>query len=253
MSRERWASREALQHVVYGTPEGQGLTQSPYFPPEYNTIKARAQSTLDSDGKLLTGIAMDLSGYACTYLRRYAEKYPVPELRAEFEHVLNIAPNVKLEELDFTDPYDYSRDARVDMKVSAEGYAAGVGEVRMFQLPLMTHPLAGFLMPDFSYDFSADERQYGMRMRATRLVIYEETIKLPAGWKIEHLPEAKTLDSGSVSLTFEAKAGDGELTYRFEMALKNNVIPPEDYPGWKEAIEAMSELTDTWIVCKVSS
>ena len=69
------------------------------------------------------------------YLRRYAERYPVPDRQAEFEHVLNIAPNARLEELGFTDPYDYSRDTRVDMKVSAEGFAAGANEVRMFRMP----------------------------------------------------------------------------------------------------------------------
>lgn len=251
LSKERWSSREALQHLVYGTPKGQGLTQSPYFPPQCNGLKARAESTLDQTGGLSTGITMDLSGYACTYLRRNAERYPASEQRASFEQVLNIAPNARLEELDFTDPYDYSRDSRVEMKVSAKGYAAGGGDVRMFRLPLMSHALAEFLIPDFSYSVAAKQRKFGMRMRATRLVSYEETVKLPPGWKAEHLPKAKTLDSGSASLTFEASAGDGELTYHFEIKLKNHIIPPEDYPGFKQAIDTMNKLADEWVVCKI--
>jgi len=115
----------------------------------------------------------------------------------------------------------------------------------------MSHALAEFLIPDFSYSVAAKQRKFGMRMRATRLVSYEETVKLPPGWKAEHLPKAKTLDSGSASLTFEASAGDGELTYHFEIKLKNHIIPPEDYPGFKQAIDTMNKLADEWVVCKI--
>lgn len=253
LSREMWSSREALQHLVYGTPEGQGLTRSPYYPPEHNGIWMRAESKLDAEGNLATDVQMDLKGYACTYLRRNVNRYPVPERRAAFEHVLNVAPNARIEEFSFTDPYDYSRDSEMKMKIKAEGYAAGAGNVRMFRLPLMSHPLEGFLIPDFGYDVSAESRKFGMRMRATRLISYEETVELPRGWKIERLPEAKELDSGSASLSFEASADGSKLTYKFELVLQNHQIPAADYAGFKEAVEAMNELTDTWIVCSKDS
>jgi len=253
LSRELWSSREALQHLVYGTPEGQGLTQSPYFPPEYNSIGARAATTLSADGKLTTDIRMDLKGYACTYLRRSAERFTKPEQKAGFEHVLNIAPNATLQTLSFTDPYDYSRDTEVKMQVTADRYAAGADKLRLFRLPLMSHPLASFLMPDFSYDVSAKERKFGMRMRATRLISYEETVQLPPGWTVEHLPEAKTLDSGSAALKFEPSSDGNKLTYRFEFTLKNHLIPAADYVGFKEAIEAMNKIANEWIVCRTAS
>ena len=252
-SKEIWSSREALQHLVYGTPEGQDLTRSPYFSPEYNGIWMRAKSKLDAEGNLSTDVHMDLKGYACTYLRRNVGRYPEPERRAAFERVLNIAPNARLDKFSYTDPYDYSRDSEATLAVSAEGYAAGADNVRMFRLPLLTHPLEAFLIPDFHDDFSAETREYGWRMRATRLISYEETVELPRGWKVEHLPESKKLDSGSTSLSFEASADGGKLTYKFELRLKNHQVPPEDYPGFKEAVEAMNELSDAWIVCTKKS
>ncbi|MFH0980171.1 MAG: DUF3857 domain-containing protein [Planctomycetota bacterium] len=251
LSREMWSSREALQHLVYGTPEGQTLTLSPYYPPEYNQLVCRSEGVLGPEGTLSTRITMDLQGYPCTYLRRYADRYPKPEQRAAFEQALNIAPNARLEEFAFTDPRDYSRDGHVDMKVSASGYAAGAQRVRLFRLPLMSHPLANWLIPDFFYPVDTEKREFGMRMRATRLVRYEETLKLPPGWKVKHVPDKKTLDSGSAALTFEATPGEGTLTYRFELALKNHIIPPKDYPDWKKAVEAMKEITEAWIVCTV--
>ncbi len=319
-SRELWSSREPLQGLVYGTPEGQTLTLSPYYTPEYNLLASTSEAEIDEDGTLRMQIGMDLKGYPCTYLRRSANKHPRTEQRAAFEQALNIAPNARLERLDFIDPHDYSRDGFVDMTVSAEGYAAIGSDARiaMFRLPLMSHPLADFFIPDFFYKVDAKEREFGMRLRATRKVRYTETVKLPAGWKIVRVPDPVTLDSGSVSLTFEAtitncesrpvtdehrvaapsfasgegwgkhtirKSRSGEirpppllrkdgapsegcppailvrstldddaqptLSYRFEMALKNQIVPPEDYPGLREAILAMKNLTEEWIVCTV--
>ena len=252
LSREMWSSREALQHLVYGTPEGQPLTRSPHFPPEYNELACRSEGAIGEDGALSTQITMDMKGYPCTYLRRSIDRRPRQQLRAAFEEALNIAPKARIEHMAFTDPRDYSRDSHVDLEVSAEGYASGDGSLRMFRLPLMSHPLSSWLTPDLFYPIKADERQFGMRLRATRLVRYEETLKLPPGWTVEHVPEKQSLDSGSASLTFEATPGEGALTYRFEIAFKNHIVPPEDYAEFKKALETMKEITDGWVVCTVA-
>jgi len=251
LSRELWSSWEVLQGLVYGTPEGQDLTLSPYYEPEYSTLAGKATSRISKDGTLSTQMAIDMSGSPCTSFRRHIERYSKPEQRAEFERTLNIAPNARLVEIDWTNPYDYSRDSRVNMKVDATGYASGAGNVRMFRMPLMSRPMHTWLLPDLDYSITAEERNYGLRLRATRVVRYEETIKLPPGWKIEHVPEAEKQESGQASLTFEVTPGDGELTYRFEMVVRSNIIPPEDYKGYKKAIDTMRKLADEWIVCTV--
>ncbi len=249
--RATWSSFEDLQGLVYGTPEGQDLTLSPHYEPEYNMRAVRSVGEISEDGTLSTRITMDLHGAACNRLRRKVNGVPNLEKRAAFEEALNIAPNARIEKLDFIDPYDYSRDGYVDMQVTAEGYAAGGNGVHMFRLPLMSHPLNGFFRATFMDAGKPKERKYAIRLWATRLVRYEETLKLPAEWKITHVPEPKTLDSASAALSFEATPGDGELTYRFEFRLKNGVVPAEDYPDYKKAIDAMKELSDEWIVCAV--
>ncbi len=251
LSKELWSSREALQHLVYGTPEGQPLTQSPYFPPEHNLLSCTSESRIADDGTLRTDVSMDLKGYPCTYLRRNADRYQDAERRAGFERVLSIAPNARLEHLEHIDPYDYSRDGFVNMTVTADGYVANGGAVALFRLPLMSHPLGDFFIPDLFYSVDAKEREYAMRMRATRLVRYEETIRLPSGWKVDHVPEAKKIESPSADLSFEVTPGDESLTYRFELAIKNHIIPPEDYPEFRKAIHAMKEISDEWVVCTI--
>ncbi len=76
-------------------------------------------------------------------------------------------------------------------------------------------------------------------------------MKLPPGWKVVHVPEDQEFKSGQVAYTFKATTEDDRLTYSCEMTIKNNIIPPEDYVGYKKAIEALKGLADEWIVCRV--
>lgn len=251
LSREVWSSWEALQGLVYGTPEGQDLTLSPYFPPEHNALAGKAATTLTPEGTLQTHIVMDMKGSPCTAFRRGVERNPRPDQRGVFEQALAIAPNARLEALKWTSPLDYSRDSQVDLQVSAESYALGNGSLRMFRLPLMSRPLNTLVLADLNYPLSAAERKFDLRLRASRRVCYEETIKLPPGWELEQPLEARKLESGSATLTFEPDSGEGTLSYRFTLTILHNIIPAKDYPGYKKAIDAMNELRDLWVVCRV--
>ncbi|MFQ5590894.1 MAG: DUF3857 domain-containing protein [Phycisphaerae bacterium] len=253
LTRGLWSSFEDLQGLIYGTPEGCELTLSPHYEPEYNMRFVRSAAKISDDGTLKTHIRMKLHGAAGNRLRRTINSFTESERVARFERAMNIAPNARLEELDHIDPYDYSQDGYVNLTVSAEAYAAGGDGVRMFRLPLMSHPLNGFFRAAFMDSADKPERRYAMRFWATRLVRYEETLELPEGWKVEQVPQARTIDTPSASVTFEAEPGDDSLTYRFEFALKKGVIPAEEYAGYKQAVDAMHQLSDEWIVCAVGA
>jgi len=248
LNRGLWSSFEPLQGLVYGTPEGQDLTLSPYYEPEYNMRRVTSASEINKDGTLSAKIKFDLHGAACNRLRRTVDGIPEEERRAAFERSLNIAPNARLEEFEYIDPYDYSQDAWVNMRVSAKDYAASDSGVHMFRLPLMSHPLNDFFRAVFLDPRGPRERQYGVRYWATRMLRYEETIKLPDGWKVVHLPETKKLDSKAASFSFEATADDSTLSYSCEFAMKHGVIPADDYPGFRDAVDALSEAAGDWVV-----
>ncbi|HRX85583.1 MAG TPA: DUF3857 domain-containing protein [Phycisphaerae bacterium] len=253
LSREMWSSREALQGLVYGTPEGETLTLSPYYPPSYNRLACAAQSQIDADGKLTTAITMNMSGYPDTYLRRYLERDWQPDMKGVFASRLNFGPTARVDDLHYTDPYDYTRDAQVRMEVSAPAYAASGTDLCMLHLPLMTHPLSDWLIPDALYDLNAESRQYGMRLRATREIDYREAIELPDGWSVAEVPQARTITSPSADLSFEASSDGNRLTYHFKLDLKKHIVPPEDYAKFRESIQAMKDITAAWVICRSGS
>ncbi len=251
LNRDLWSSLESLQGLVYGTPEGQDQTLSPYYEPEHNQRFITSDGEIQADGTLTTQVKFAMGGSVDNRFRRVMHLKTAPEQRAALEESLNIAPNARLEEYDFIDPHDYSQDGYVGLTVSAERYAAGGDDVKMFRMPLMSHPLNDFFRPRYMTPGSEKERKYTLRHWGTRMIRYEETLKLPPGWKVVHVPEAKSLDSPAMSLEFAATPGEGVLTYHFEIKLKKGEIPPDDYPEYKKAIETMNELTDEWIVCTV--
>ncbi len=249
LTRGMWSSFEDLQGLVYGTPEGQDQTLSPHYEPEYNMRFVRSDAKIDADGKLSSHLLFDLHGAADNRLRRAVNGMPVPDRQAAFEEAINIAPNARVSGLKMIDPYDYSQDGFVDMKVTADGYAAGGDGLHLFRLPLMSHPLNRFFRASHMDPGSAKERKYTMRFWATRLLRYEETIKLPNGWKIAHTPDPVSMDSESAAMKFEIEPGDGELTYRFELTLKKGEVPADEYPEYKKAVDAMNKIANDWIVC----
>lgn len=250
LSREMWSSREALQGLVYGTAEGEALTLSPYYPPEYNLLACKAESRIDASGGLRTQLRMDLSGYPDTYFRRTLERDARPDMTRVVEDALNLGPTARITDLEYTDPYDYSHDAIVKMQVESPGYAATGDSACLLRLPLMTHPLGNWLIPDMFYDVSPESRTYGMRLRATRRVRYEETVLLPDGWEIVDRPEDRTLNSPVADFAFSATTRGSSLTYTMQLDVKQHLVAPAEYPKYREAIQAMNKIADAWIVCR---
>ena len=189
-NRDLWSSLEALQGLVYGTPEGEDLTLSPYYEPEHNRRWVTSTGSIGADGTLKAKLAYDLGGAADNRFRRVIDGYPVGEQRAALEEALGIAPNIELVNYDHIGPVDYSRDGYVNMTVKADRYAAGGDDVKMFRMPLMSHPLNGFFRPRYMEPGDAEARQYTLRFWGTRMIRYTETLKLPPGWKVTKVPEA---------------------------------------------------------------
>jgi hypothetical protein len=109
--------------------------------------------------------------------------------------------------------------------------------------------LNGFFRASYLDRLKLKERKYAIRFSATRMVRYEETIKLPDGWQIVYAPPPRRIDTPAASLSFEVVPGSEQLTYRFEFALKKAVVSVEDYAGFKKAVDAMYEIADGWVVC----
>jgi hypothetical protein len=254
-SRELWSSREAEQPIVFGLPDGADLDKSPYFPPSYNAVNANLTSRIDETGRLVSRIRMDMDGYACTYFRRGIAKEPAAHERDLLEATLrsSYGPALSLEGSQCTSPTDYSRPSHAEMRVSINNYMIGGGEIRMFKLPGLQHPLSPLVSYDIIKKQEADSRKTGMRLRASRLLKYSETIELPDGWELVELPDRVEIDHPAASLNFTIDQSGNRITYNYELQARKHIVPEDEYPGYKEVNNAMTRLTDSWVVCRATT
>lgn len=253
-SRELWSSRESRQHVVYGLPEGYDLGQSPYFPPEHNAVRCTGKSRVDTGGRLETRMTLNVTGYADTYFRRGLLRGRRDDQRGIFESWLaRLGSRVTLTDLKYSDPWDYTADATIEAAVAVDGHVLGSESVRAFRLPLLQHPFGKAFAPDILETVKEDkERDYGMRMRATRLLSYSDQLTLPDGWTVENLPEERSIDNDAASLEFKIEQRDGAVHYTYEVTVKEQTLPAESFEGYYEVNKTLHELADAWVICRVN-
>ncbi len=250
VSRELWSSREARQGLVYGTPEGQGLTLSPHFKPEQNEVKAEARSEVAVNGTLVTRLQMVLTGYPCTYLRRTLDHRPPARRPAAIQAALRLGPSAELLGVRTTDPRDYSEDSRAAFVAKVPQYAVAGDQILMFRMPLLRFPLGSWLYPDLLWSLPEKGRRFPLRLRATRLLQFSEKIALPSGFEPVNLPGDHELDGPAGALSFKCHFADGVIEYSFRFSARKHLVPVAEYAGLVKAMKVMRELSDLEIICR---
>lgn len=254
-NREMWSSAEQLQAVVYGTPDGEsGLQLSPYSPPEANAVTWETRSTIESNGNLQGAMIATTVGCPETNLRKAVARYRPEDRSVRFEEsIRQLSSAAIIESLDVTDPVDFSGAAGVRMEFMAPGYAFGDSGTRYFRLPSLTGVMADIVIPDVrgSAETKAPDRRTPVRLRSTRRMRCSETITLPAGWAAVHLPEKCSIEGPAGSIEFEIDAGGGAIHYECSVDIKKRIVPVEDYKSYKRVIDALSDLEEALVVCRL--
>jgi hypothetical protein len=251
-NRDNWSTLEPLQHVVYGLPEGKGLSQSPYFPPEDCAATWRAETEIDDQDRLTGRLDFTAVGAPEGRLRRSLAAMPPDDRGGFFDTTFQrLSPNARPLNVECTDPDDFSGPIQIRCDFRADGFALGDGQQRYLSLPMMQTVLGDRVLYDLFGNTSAKERKYGLKLLATRLARIEETLRLPAGWKAVKLPDAVDLDGPAAGLHFKIQAEPGQISYTCELVVKKWTVPPEEYANFKEVIDKFEELTGRTIRCQV--
>jgi hypothetical protein len=249
-SRDNWSKLEPAQHVVYGLPEGMGLSQSPDFPPEDSEAVWQGESTIDADGNLTGRLQFTACGAPEGRLRRALAGLPPDERANLFDTTFQrLSPNARPSAASYTDPVDFSGPVLVTCRYEAGRYAVGSDEVRLLALPMMQTMLGDRTLSDLFGHTAAKERKYGLRLWATRLARIEETITLPPEWEVAKLPEAVSIEGPAAALQFNIESTPGQIRYTCELTVKRWIVPPDEYANYKEVIEKFEELGGRVVVC----
>ena len=251
-SRDNWSTLEPLQHVVYGIPEGKELAQSPYFPPEECQATWKCQSVIDEKGGLTGSFDFVATGAPEGRIRRSLAGLH-PEDRDQFfdDTFQRLAPNARPTRVTCMDAADFSGPLEIQCEFEADDYALGTAGRRFLKLPMMQTVLGNRALYDLFGKTSLDERKYAIKLLATRLARFEETIRLPKDWTITETPDPVDIDGPSAALHFEIEKAPGQIRYTCDLVVKRWQIPPEEYANFKEVIEKFEELVGYVVTCEL--
>lgn len=253
-SRDNWSTFEPLQHVVYGTPEGHGLLRSDYVPPTDNEVTWESHVRLLPDGQLRGSLSLHAVGGAETLLRRvYAGRSPEDRTRAYEDALARVGSDVRVVQIEAMDPLDFSGPKRMRCEYFLPRYSLGEGPRRYFRLPMARPLFAEVALSDLANTAGRETRTHPILLRTTRLATVRESIQLPPGWRVEHVPVPVSIDGPAASLEFTAEAANGELHYTTVLTVKTHRVLPEDYADYKKVMDAFDKLASEYVVCVVES
>jgi hypothetical protein len=253
--REMWSSREQQQEVLMGLPEGADLLSTPVSPPERHPLDQTVRSTLKADGTLEGTLELVADGQSDAALRRVYRGRMRNEWPALDDAMLtSVDPRAVLLKVSRSDPDDLTKPFSMSIAFRIPGYARRLDDGSLLLIPLVARDPVGQAMhaDELALSTKPAERRYAVRVGCSKLVKLSERMTLPAGARVEGLPEAVKLDgSGRFNATW--KVAGGELTVDETLALTKRIFSPEEWPALRAALDSFRKLSETPILVKVAA
>jgi hypothetical protein len=179
-------------------------------------------------------------------LRRMVSRSRILDVEDDMAGLLShLGSRVSIERLEHVDVDDFSENAWIDIRYSIEGYALPVGEALEFRSPMMTLTMNdGWLFRAGAYEW-AEDREADLFLWFTQLIQGEETIRLPAGYKIADPPSSDEIDETYAYFKGESEMAGRSLVVRQRAEVRRRQIPPDGYGGFRAAIEEAREWAGT--------
>jgi len=250
--RELWSSAEQQQQYLPGVPEGADLKTTPISPPEEHYYRIRGEAQLDENGTLTGKFVLEAEKQSDARIRRVLRGNYRNHWHSFFEQMMyHISTRSEIISLSYQDPYDLSEPMKITLEYRIPEYGLVTGNEIHFTPVVATYP---FYHPTINHhlfmDLSLEARQYGFRTTCSRLVKFEEEIKLPRGYDAINLPEYEEIDGSGA--TFQASYVEKWNTLHFNetLVLKKRRYIPADWDTFRDAVKASKAVRDDVIVIK---
>ena len=249
-STELWSSAEQEQHYVIGTPEGEGLMQIPYSPPENHVLTVTSRGAIDRDGNLDGTIRLEATNYMDQRLRRYIGTHKRDDLRAYLEGWLSaVSPNVEVRSIRIGDPLDFEKRFACEIEYRARRYAVADGSTLDFASPAWKLGFARSapLLPAWAA-IGLEKRALPLFIWHTETFACDEAIAIPAGMKARELAKSSSADGEYVSYSMERSADGKKVVNRGAVLVKRRTIPVDAYPKFRDTMKDAGDYATRRIV-----
>lgn len=251
-STELWSSAEGEQHYLIGTPDGEDLAITPAFRAEDNKIRIESTATLGADGSLSGRLVIGGLGVADQRLRRELVHATVGRDRqAWFEKAvaaLGPAALVEPAALTYADLQDVSRPLRLTLDYKIPRFALLSAEGMAFAPPNARHILRQAGLFPYLGAAGPEKRSQALQLGAPRMLEVAEKIVLPPGFRVARKPAGRNLEGPVAALRTRLSEEGGGLAFDYQVVIKRRVIPPGDYPNFRQVVQEAEKLPEDLIV-----
>ena len=253
-SRYDWSRAEGEQHYVIGTPEGETLTTTPVYGPDHNRAEFVIRGGIDENGDLTGRISIKGDGYIDTRIRRAKGSAAISAVVPALERWLSsLSAGAELVSCEFGDPADFSRTCGLELEFRAPGYAM-VGRRTATWLPvapslILANYAGTSRFPDRDLP---EERETPAMLWFSSSWDVDELISPPRGYSAESPDGSWTAgEAGDAAwCDLDCKAGRGGIRLDGELAVRDRIVQPADWPEFRAAVETLRELGGTRLVAR---
>ena len=239
-SPEIWSSAEKPQNYVIGSPRGEELMETPPAPPSDNLIRLVSDSTIAENGDLTGTFTLTGTGYSETNLRWTLVNSAAYSVRGTLEQWLTtLSPSAELLSYDATDPVNIKLPLKITLKFRVPGYAMPYGKQMALTPPAAKNILSNRRLTDFLAAVTGKERKYDIFLRSTREFVFQETLRVPPGYRLVEAPEAKSVEGPAAEWSAKLVMKDGALVLSERLAIKEKIVPAAHYSNLKDAVDSM--------------
>lgn len=250
--RELWSSAEQQQNYLPGVPEGSDLCLTPVSAPENHYVRIKADNKLDAKGTLTGQFTITAEGQSDSNIRRIFTGGWQSQWQSALEaQLLAVSPKARLISVDYgKDPKNYqAAPIKMTFRYEIPGYALP-GEGEMLFKPMVMNNLYNQVKSYLRIDTDLEERQYGFKDACSRLVELDETIQLPAGYKLVSETKEDSKQSSAADFEGYVRQGDGKVVLHQKLALKKRVYEAGDWKGFRNAVNAHKAFGDYLVIKK---
>lgn len=249
--RELWSSAEQQQNYLPGIPEGSDLCLTPVSAPENHYVRIHADNRIDSNGTLHGSFVISAEGQSDSNIRRIFTTGFQSEWRNTMERqLLAVSPKARLTGIDWgRAPKDYQKaPIRMTFRYEIPDYALASEDQLVFR-PFVMNNLYKQVMTYLRIDTSVEQRKYGFKDACSRLVELDETLRLPAGYKLQGEALADELAGQAADFSGSLRQEGNTLKLQTRLTLKKRVYEASDWDSFRRAVEASKRYGD-YVVLK---
>ncbi len=247
--RELWSSAEQQQQYLLGIPGGADLMTAPVSPPENHYLKLIGDSKLLADGTLEGELILTAEGQSDATIRRAFIRNFKTSWEDYFERLFSeYSPESQITSIKFTDPYNINQPFQSVIKYKIPKFAR-LSKNKYLFTPLLASNLFedDFISGELHIDTNLTERKYGFRIRCSKQVEIEETIKLPSD-KAEYIPEFNSVVNDAAEFTANYTISSNTIKLRAFHKMNKRVYEPEQWHSFKSALTERMKLMSEQIV-----